>query len=118
MSDDQPSRNDFAEDRTILANERTYASWMRTSLATIAIGIAFERLYGSLQPLWLPRLIATSFLLLAVLIIVLAERRASSVLRNLNPHEIERAKPLYLRLFTTLIALAAIMLAVAIWAVD
>src|SRR5687767_1548938 len=34
----EPSRTDLAEDRTILANERTFAGWMRTALACVAIG--------------------------------------------------------------------------------
>jgi putative membrane protein len=35
---DDPTRDDLAEDRTILANERTFGSWMRTSLGCVAIG--------------------------------------------------------------------------------
>jgi len=115
MSDDQPSRNDLAEDRTILANERTYGSWMRTSLACIAIGIGFQRLFSELQPEWLPRVIATGFLLLAVIVIVLAERRSSAVLRRLNPHMVASAQVMNLRLFTALVSCGALALAVAIW---
>jgi putative membrane protein len=118
MGDDEPSRNDLAEDRTILANERTFGSWMRTSLASIAIGIGFQRLYGSLAPPWLPRLIATGFLLMAVLIVVLAERRASAVLQRLSPHLVASAKLVNLRLFAALISLGALALTAAIWLVD
>jgi uncharacterized membrane protein YidH (DUF202 family) len=31
MNDNQPTREELAEDRTILADERTFGSWMRTS---------------------------------------------------------------------------------------
>ncbi len=32
----------LAEDRTILANERTYSAWIRTGLAALGGGVAFE----------------------------------------------------------------------------
>ena len=44
------SRTNLAEDRTILANERTFAGWMRTSLAAIAIGVGFNALFARLEP--------------------------------------------------------------------
>ena len=78
------SREDLAEDRTILANERTFGSWMRTSLACIAIGVGFKGLFPTMEPAWMPRAIATGFLLLAILIIVLAERRAAAVCSRMD----------------------------------
>src|SRR5688500_4008837 len=90
MSDAQLDRSELrtelAEDRTVLANERTFAGWMRTSLACIAIGVGFHALFGKVEPSWLPRLIASAFLVLAVLVIVLAERRATAVNKRLNSH--------------------------------
>ena len=118
MSLDEPSRTDLAEDRTILANERTFASWMRTSLACVAIGLGFAKLFSELSPPWLPRLVATAFLLLAVLVVVLAERRSAAVLRRLSPHVIASAEVMNLRLFTALVSLGAVALAVAIWLAD
>jgi putative membrane protein len=68
-------RTDLAEDRTILASERTFAGWSRTSLGCIAIGIGFHALFNRMQPDWVPRTIASWFLLLAALIVWLAARR-------------------------------------------
>lgn len=82
-SQDSTSRDDLAEDRTILANERTFGSWMRTSLACVAIGVGFKGLFPTMEPTWVPRAIATGFLLLAVVVIVAAERRATAVLSRL-----------------------------------
>ena len=109
------SRTDLAEDRTILANERTFAGWMRTSLACVALGVGFNALFQRMQPPWVPRAIATGFLLLAILIIVLAERRAAAVMRRLSPHVVETAQLISLRLFTAVISLGAAGLIVAIW---
>jgi len=116
-SRDKHSRGDLAEDRTILANERTFGSWMRTSLACVAIGVGFKGLFPTMEPAWVPRAIATGFLCLAVLIIVAAERRAAALLARLEPHVVVAANGINLRLFAWLVALGAGALAVAIWTV-
>lgn len=115
---DEPSRNELAEDRTILANERTFGSWMRTSLGCVAIGVGFQGLFAAMQPAWIPRAIATGFLLLAVLVIILAERRAAAVLRRLSAHVVVTAKVLNLRLFALLVSLGSFSLIAAIWLVQ
>ena len=113
--DSADTRTHLAEDRTILANERTFAGWMRTSLACIAIGVGFHALFGKVEPDWLPRLIATSFLLLAVLVIVLAERRAAAVIDRLDAHMVTSARRMNLRLFAATVSLGAAVSAGAIW---
>ncbi|MEE2793267.1 MAG: DUF202 domain-containing protein, partial [Pseudomonadota bacterium] len=35
-------RTDLAEDRNIMAMERTFAGWMRTAFAAIGIGLGFK----------------------------------------------------------------------------
>lgn len=111
------SRTDLAEDRTILANERTFAGWMRTSLACVAIGVGFHALFPQLQPPWVPRAIATAFLLLAILVVVLAERRATAVKRRLSAHVVVTAQGVNLRLFAAAISAGAAALIVTIWLV-
>ena len=116
MTDEEKlSRTDLAEDRTILANERTFAGWMRTSLACVAIGVGFHALFPRMQPPWIPRAIATAFLLLAIVVILLAERRATAVMRRLSPHRVTGARRVNLRLFAGAISLAAVALITAMW---
>ena len=112
---DSPSRTDLAEDRTILASERTFAGWMRTSLASVAIGVGFHALFVTLEPPWLPRAIATGFLILAIAIIVLAERRAASVMERLSAHVVVSAKAMNLKVFTAAVSLGAAAVIAAIW---
>ena len=109
------SRTDLAEDRTILANERTFAGWMRTSLGCFAIGLGFQALFSRMQPPWAPKLIATAFLLLSILVIWLAERRATAVMERLNAHVVVTARRMNLRLLASGISIAATALAAAIW---
>ena len=116
--EDKPTRTDLAEDRTILANERTFAGWMRTSLACVAIGVGFHALLQKMEPLWVPRAIATAFLLLAVVVIVSAERRAAAVMDRLSVHVVVSAKAINLKLFAAAISAGAFALTIAIWLVD
>ena len=115
--EDKVSRTDLAEDRTILANERTFAGWMRTSLASVAIGVGFHALFPRMEPPWVPRVIATSFLLLAILVIVSAERRAAAVMDRLSAHVVVTARAMNLRIFATAVTLGASGLIAAIWLV-
>lgn len=109
------SRTELAEDRTILANERTFAGWLRTSLASIAIGVGFHALFQKMSPAWVPRMIATFFLLLAIAIVVLAERRAAAVMQRLKSHVVIKAKAMNLRLLSTCVATGSAALILAIW---
>ncbi|HVM37852.1 MAG TPA: DUF202 domain-containing protein [Sphingomicrobium sp.] len=121
MTDQQaqtPSRTDLAEDRTILANERTFAGWMRTSLASVAIGVGFHALFTKLQPPWVPKAIATGFLLLAVVVIASAERRASAVMERLSANVVVSAKAMNLKLFAFAITAGAAALIAAIWLME
>lgn len=114
-ADGPVSRTDLAEDRTILANERTFAGWMRTSMASVAIGIGFHALFVNMEKPWLPRAIATAFLLIAIVVILLAERRASSVMHRLSAHVVVTARPMNLKLFAGAISLSSAALIAAIW---
>ncbi|GAA4714737.1 DUF202 domain-containing protein [Sphingomonas lutea] len=113
--DPRPSRTDFAEDRTILANERTFAGWTRTSLGCIALGVGFQALFNQLQPSWIPKAIATAFLLLAALIVWLAERRSAAVIARLDPHVVVNARRTNLRVIAFCVSFGAGMLAASIW---
>lgn len=108
-------RNDLAEDRTVLANERTFASWMRTGFAAIGIGLAFNALFTRIRPEWVPKLIATVFLLIAVMIFLAAERRACTVLHRLHAHEVATIKVTHIRVITVAAVLATLSLVAVIW---
>lgn len=108
-------RTDLAEDRTLLANERTFAGWARTAFAAIGIGLGFNALFKTLEPVWLPKAISTAFLLIAIFVIVIAQRRASGVIERLSSHEVKTFRPVHLRLLTGAIVLSTSALVGTIW---
>lgn len=108
-------RTDLAEDRTLLANERTYAGWLRTGFASIGVGLGFHVLFDTMRPAWIPKAIATAFLLIAIFIFVSAERRAAAMNRRFHPHEVETFKLVNLQLITAAVVLAVAGLAAALW---
>ena len=108
-------RTILAEDRTLLASERTFAGWVRTALAAIGLGVGFHVLFRTMQPPWLPKAIATCFLLLAGMVVVAAERRARAVSARLSAHVVVTARAVNLRLVTLAVAAGALALVAAIW---
>ena len=109
------SRTDWAEDRTIMALERTFAGWMRTAFAAIAIGIGFRALFGAFNPPWLAKAIATGFLLLAILFALGAERRACRAFNRLTSHAIDSPKLPNIKLIAYSISIGSVLLIIAFW---
>lgn len=110
------TRTSFAEDRTILAHERSFAGWVRTGMAAVGIGLGFNALFDALEPAWVPKAIASAFLLIAVFIFVSAERRARGIISRLEAHQIRALKPVRMRLLTGSLVVATLALGGAIWA--
>ena len=108
-------RTDYAEDRTVLANERTFGSWLRTGFGAIGIALGFHALFGRIHPLWLPRVVATAFLIIAMLIFVAAERRACAVHERLHAHRIQTIRITRIRFITIVAVLATLALSAAMW---
>jgi len=108
-------RTDFAEDRTVLANERTFGSWLRTGFGAIGIALGFHALFGRIHPLWLPRVVATAFLLIAILIFLAAERRACVVHERLHAHRVQTIRITRIRLITWIAVASTLALAAAMW---
>lgn len=116
-SSDAGQRTEYAEDRTMLANERTFAGWMRTGLASIGVGVGFSALFRTMEPDWVPRAVATAFLVLGALIVFTAERRACAVATKMRAHYVEVSRPLNLKLISTITIIATIALIAAVWLV-
>lgn len=60
-----PDVNQLSLDRTVLANERNYLSWVRTGLAFLAGGLAVARFMKEVMPLWALLITASLLILLS-----------------------------------------------------
>lgn len=108
-------RTDLAEDRTMLANERTFAGWLRTGFAAVGLGLGFIALFHTIAPDWLPRLIASAFLGLGMVIFVAAERASCAVLSRLHPHMVRTFRARVLRIISWAAVATTLPLVIAIW---
>lgn len=108
-------RTDFAEDRTALANERTFAGWMRTGMASVGIGIGFQALFASIEPLWVPKALATLFVGVGIFIFWAAERRACTVQSRLDTHDVRTAANRSLRVIAIALSIGALGLIAGLW---
>lgn len=108
-------RTELAEDRNIMAMERTFAGWIRTAFAAIGIGIAFNALFGEFEPPWLARAIATLFILAGAALAWSAQRRTCRTLARLNPHELEQPSAPNFRLLAYAVVVGAGVLVAGLW---
>ena len=108
-------RTDLAEDRNIMAMERTFAGWMRTAFAAIGIGLAFKALFGAFDPPWLAKAISTVFILSGGWLAITAQRRACQTLDRLHAHKFEAIATPNFRLLAYAVAAGALVLIAGLW---
>ena len=108
-------RTDLAEDRNIMAMERTFAGWMRTAFAAIGIGLGFRAVFGEFDPPWLARAIATMFIIGGGWLAITAERRACKTLSRLNAHEFEAISTPNFKIMAYAVATGSAILTVGLW---
>lgn len=108
-------RTDLAEDRNIMAMERTFAGWIRTAFAAIGIGLGFKAVFGAFDPPWLARAIATMFILAGAALAMGAQRRACETMQRLDAHRLKRAAPPNFKLLGYAVAFGAVLLIAGLW---
>lgn len=108
-------RTDLAEDRNIMAMERTFAGWMRTAFAAIGIGLGFRALFGSWDPAWMPKLIASLFILGGGWLAITAQQRACKTLARLSTHEFAPIPTPNFRVMAYGVAIGAVVVTVGLW---
>lgn len=111
-------RTDLAEDRNIMAMERTFAGWIRTAFAAIGIGLAFKALFGAFDPPWLAKAVATMFILAGGWLAITAERRTCATMERLDAHRIESVATPNFKALAYAVALGAVVLVVGLWVLN
>lgn len=88
-NDSSQTRTDWAEDRTVLANERTFASWMGMGLGAVGIAIGLKAVFGATDPTWVAKAVASIFLVVAIGVFWMARRQACKTLERITQHDAE-----------------------------
>lgn len=108
-------RTDWAEDRTIMANERTFNSWMGLGLGAVGVAIALKAVFGEFEPTWAAKGVASLFLAVAVLIFWSAQRQARKTLDRLSKSAAEPMATKNFRRLAALMSLATLATGGILW---
>ena len=108
-------RTDLAEDRNIMAMERTFAGWIRTAFAAIGIGLGFKAVFGEFEPPWLAKAIATMFILAGGALAFSAQHRACKSLDRLKSHKLEDFSSPNFRILAACVILGSLLLTAGLW---
>ncbi|MFP7672594.1 YidH family protein [Marivita sp. S0852] len=109
------NRTDWAEDRTVLANERTFAGWLRTGMASVAIALGLRALFRPYEPTWVPKVVATVFIVAALLIFVSAWRQAKRTKDSLSTHDANGQSRDYITVITIAFGIGTSATGVILW---
>ena len=109
-------RTDWAEDCTILANERTFAGWMRTGMASLAVAIGLRAVFGDFEPTWAAKAVATVFIVAAIYIFWAAHDQATKTLKRLSDHHAEAQPNSRMRTLAIILSIASVAVGAVLWA--
>ncbi|MEN0040276.1 MAG: DUF202 domain-containing protein [Pseudomonadota bacterium] len=108
-------RTDWAEDRTVQANERTFAGWMRTGMAATGLAIALQAVFGEMDVWWVPKAVATIFILIALLIFRTAWKNACALQERLDSHAAEPVSTERFGLVAAALAVGSVGIGIVLW---
>ena len=108
-------RTDWAEDRTILASERTFAGWIRTGLASVAVALGLHALFGQFEPTWVPKLLASLFILTAVVIFLSAWLGTRRTQKRMHGHDARSPNQTALLTITAILVTVSLGTGIVLW---
>lgn len=119
MSDEfekSAQRTRWAEDRTVMANERSFNAWMGTGLGCVGVAIGLQAVFGAFDPTWAAKVVATIFLATSVVIYWVARRQACKTLQRLSDNDAESMPTKSYTNLATLMTIATIATGGVLWA--
>jgi len=108
-------RTDWAEARTVLANERTFAGWMRTGMAAVALALGLRALFGPFEPTWIPKAVASVFIVVALAIFYAAWQNTSRTQQEMSDHEAQSQSERNMGWIAAILGFGAIATGVILW---
>jgi len=114
-TDNAKTRTRWAEDRTIMANERTFSSWMGAGLGSVGVAIGLKAVFGAFEPTWAAKAVASSFLVIAIVIYWAARRQAQKTLKRLQGKDSEPMPTKSFTLLASLMTAATLAVGAILW---
>ncbi len=108
-------RTEWAEDRTIMANERTFSSWMGTGLGAIGVAIGLKAVFGAFEPTWAAKLVASIFIGVAIAIFWSARHQACKTFARLSERDIEATPSRNYTRLASIMTIAAVATGIILW---
>ena len=108
-------RTDWAEARTVLANERTFAGWMRTGMASVALALGLRALFGPFEPTWIPKAVASVFIVVSLMIFWAAWYNSSRTQKKMNDHEAQSQSARNMSWISSVLAFGAFSTGCILW---
>ena len=102
-------------DRTVLANERTLAAWLRTGLAGLVAALAIEKYLVDVVPQWNHAIIVSALLVFSIAAFILASWRYAHVHIRLQELEVEAIPRLAVRLICYGLAACSLLALFGVW---
>jgi len=109
------TRTAWAEDRTLLANERTFAGWMRTGMACVAIALGLRALLQDTDYPLVAKIVAQIFVLGAIAIFWAAAVKSARAKQRIDEHDTEAQSSRFMFFIASLLTLGAASAGVLLW---
>jgi putative membrane protein len=109
------TRTDWAEDRTVLANERTFAAWMRTGMACVGVALGLKAVFGSTEYPVIAKAVAELFILSAIMIFWAAARRSRATQERMTEHDTAPQSQQNMAITAFVLTLGALATGVILW---
>lgn len=109
------TRTAWAEDRTMLANERTFAGWMRTGMASIALALGLKAVFKDTDHILIAKGAAELFILVAIFIFWAAALKSREAQKRMDCHDVEAHSHKRMMILASLLTFAAVVTGVILW---
>ena len=110
-----PDQLRLALDRTILANERTYAAWIRTGISALIAGLVVEKFLLEAIPLWGVHMISIMLIVFSGVAFFLASWRYRHFLVRMEDIDVTMVPLPVMRGISLALIISALIAFVGLW---
>ncbi len=110
-----PDRTDWAEDRTLLANERTFSSWIGAGLGCLGLAAGLQAVFGAIEPTWIAKAAASLFVVIAIYVFQSALLNSRRAKKRMESHVSEPVSDSNLAWIAHLLSAGALFVGLVLW---